>query len=149
ADRDADVCALVEGDALEVHRKGTLMASVDVVDARPTNVACAVAVALELGVAEAEVVRLLPGLPVAPNRLTVAVAATGVTVVDDDEEQEDDDLGERNTGGDATDAEAAAGEHAAQVVLVSSRDEAVSWVKAHLGEGDVVLYENDLPDHFP
>jgi hypothetical protein len=39
-------------------------------------------------------------------------------------------------------------DHAAQVVLVGSREEAVGWVRAHLGEGDVVLYENDLPDHF-
>ena len=39
--------------------------------------------ALELGVAEAEVARLLPGLPVAPNRLNVARGSTGVTVVDD------------------------------------------------------------------
>jgi UDP-N-acetylmuramoyl-tripeptide--D-alanyl-D-alanine ligase len=27
--------------------------------------------------------------------------------------------------------------------------QAVSWVSAHLGPGDAVLYENDLPDHYP
>jgi UDP-N-acetylmuramoyl-tripeptide--D-alanyl-D-alanine ligase len=27
--------------------------------------------------------------------------------------------------------------------------EAVGWVSAHLGPGDAVLYENDLPDHYP
>ena len=27
--------------------------------------------------------------------------------------------------------------------------EAVAWVTAHLGPGDAVLYENDLPDHYP
>jgi UDP-N-acetylmuramoyl-tripeptide--D-alanyl-D-alanine ligase len=27
--------------------------------------------------------------------------------------------------------------------------EAVAWVSAHLGPGDAVLYENDLPDHYP
>ena len=37
----------------------------------------------------------------------------------------------------------------AQVVLVENRDEAVAWVRDHVGPGDVVLYENDLPDHFP
>ena len=37
----------------------------------------------------------------------------------------------------------------ARVVVVADRDEAVSWVRDHLGEGDTVLYENDLPDHFP
>ncbi|HEY1633377.1 MAG TPA: Mur ligase family protein [Acidimicrobiales bacterium] len=246
ADRDADVCALVDGAALEVHRKGTLMARVDDAHARPTNVACAVAVALELGVAEAEVTRLLPGLPVAPNRLNVAVGSTGITVVDDtynsnpagcrvalevmsrhgqdghrravvtpgmvelgdrqypenvafataaravatdvvivgftnrrallegageqnvrisgwragaggytvapdeddDEEDGDGDARDTKAGGNPPEGEAPPGEHALQVVVVGSRGEAVSWVKAHLGEGDVVLYENDLPDHF-
>ncbi len=27
--------------------------------------------------------------------------------------------------------------------------EAVDWVRRHLGPGDAVLYENDLPDHYP
>lgn len=35
------------------------------------------------------------------------------------------------------------------VVLVSNRAKAVAWVKSNLIPGDVVLYENDLPDHFP
>ena len=26
---------------------------------------------------------------------------------------------------------------------------AVEWVRSHLGHGDAVLYENDLPDHYP
>jgi UDP-N-acetylmuramoyl-tripeptide--D-alanyl-D-alanine ligase len=30
-----------------------------------------------------------------------------------------------------------------------TRDEAVAWVRENLAEGDVVLYENDLPDHYP
>lgn len=37
----------------------------------------------------------------------------------------------------------------ASVTVVSSREEAVAWVRANLGEGDAVLYENDLPDHYP
>lgn len=32
---------------------------------------------------------------------------------------------------------------------VATRDAAVEWVKATLGPGDVVLYENDLPDTYP
>jgi UDP-N-acetylmuramoyl-tripeptide--D-alanyl-D-alanine ligase len=32
---------------------------------------------------------------------------------------------------------------------VADRPEAVAWVKDHLGPGDAVLYENDLPDHYP
>ena len=37
----------------------------------------------------------------------------------------------------------------ASVTVVATRDEAVAWVKANLGPGDAVLYENDLPDHYP
>ena len=32
---------------------------------------------------------------------------------------------------------------------VERRDRAVPWVRANTTEGDVVLYENDLPDHYP
>ena len=35
-----------------------------------------------------------------------------------------------------------------EVVLVEDREKAAAWVREHLGPGDVVLYENDLPDHF-
>ena len=35
------------------------------------------------------------------------------------------------------------------VHCVSSRDQAIGWARSHLGTGDVVLYENDLPDHYP
>jgi UDP-N-acetylmuramoyl-tripeptide--D-alanyl-D-alanine ligase len=257
-DRDADVCVLVDGATLEVRREGRVMARVDAPEARPTNVACAVAVALELGVAETELARLLPGLPVAPNRLNVQVGPAGITVLDDtynsnpagtrvaldvmgrharnghrrvvvtpgmvelgkrqhdenaafaaaareiatdlvivgftnrrallegagehnvmisgwragaggytvapdEDDEEDEEEGAGRPGGRRSPAEASPGEAssgvashgdgapadaAAHVVLVGNRDEAVSWVKAHLGEGDVVLYENDLPDHF-
>lgn len=42
---------------------------------------------------------------------------------------------------------AAAG--SARVTLCNDRPEAVAWVRRHLGTGDAVLYENDLPDHYP
>ena len=48
-------------------------------------------------------------------------------------------------GGDAP----AAGAGDTPVVTVPTREAAVAWVRANLGEGDAVLYENDLPDHFP
>jgi UDP-N-acetylmuramoyl-tripeptide--D-alanyl-D-alanine ligase len=38
---------------------------------------------------------------------------------------------------------------ATEVVRVEHRNEAVAWVREHVQAGDVVLYENDLPDHFP
>lgn len=34
-------------------------------------------------------------------------------------------------------------------VAVASRDAARDWVRANLGPGDGVLWENDLPDHYP
>ncbi len=37
----------------------------------------------------------------------------------------------------------------ASVTVVGSRREAVDWVRENLGTGDAVLYENDLPDHYP
>jgi UDP-N-acetylmuramoyl-tripeptide--D-alanyl-D-alanine ligase len=42
-----------------------------------------------------------------------------------------------------------AGEGQPQVVVVRRRQDAVAWVRRELGAGDAVLYENDLPDHFP
>ncbi|HEX2367769.1 MAG TPA: UDP-N-acetylmuramoyl-tripeptide--D-alanyl-D-alanine ligase [Acidimicrobiia bacterium] len=37
----------------------------------------------------------------------------------------------------------------ANVVSVATRDEAVAWARSNLRDGDAVLYENDLPDHYP
>lgn len=37
----------------------------------------------------------------------------------------------------------------ASVTVVERLDQALDWVRANLGPGDAVLYENDLPDHFP
>lgn len=37
----------------------------------------------------------------------------------------------------------------ASVIVVDDRRQAVDWVRANLSTGDVVLYENDLPDHYP
>jgi len=34
------------------------------------------------------------------------------------------------------------------LVLAQHRDEAVAWVKSNLTDQDIVLYENDLPDHY-
>jgi len=37
----------------------------------------------------------------------------------------------------------------ASVTVCGDRPEAVAWVRRNLGPGDAVLYENDLPDHYP
>lgn len=40
-------------------------------------------------------------------------------------------------------------EERAQVLVADTHDRAVDWVRANTGPGDVVLYENQLPDHYP
>jgi UDP-N-acetylmuramoyl-tripeptide--D-alanyl-D-alanine ligase len=37
----------------------------------------------------------------------------------------------------------------AEIVRVDRLDQGLDWVRSHLGPGDAVLYENDLPDHYP
>jgi UDP-N-acetylmuramoyl-tripeptide--D-alanyl-D-alanine ligase len=41
-----------------------------------------------------------------------------------------------------------AGSSPLRPICVRTRTEAVTWVRASLGPGDAVLYENDLPDHY-
>ena len=47
------------------------------------------------------------------------------------------------------DGAASAGTAHLSVRMLGERQEAVEWVRGHLGAGDAVLYENDLPDHYP
>jgi UDP-N-acetylmuramoyl-tripeptide--D-alanyl-D-alanine ligase len=42
-----------------------------------------------------------------------------------------------------------AGGGRAVVTVLPNREAAVEWVRSRLGPGDSVLYENDLPDHYP
>jgi UDP-N-acetylmuramoyl-tripeptide--D-alanyl-D-alanine ligase len=173
------------------------IARVEGLDAPPTNVACAVAVALELGIAPEAIAKRLPGLPSAPNRRQVVTHRSGAMVIDDtynanpagaraalqllDEMAEDGhrrvvvtpgmvELGVRQHTENVRFAKAAAkvatnviivgqtnaaaliegaAGGGAQVVRVATREQAVTWVTGHVGPGDVALYENDLPDHFP
>ncbi|HEX2063864.1 MAG TPA: UDP-N-acetylmuramoyl-tripeptide--D-alanyl-D-alanine ligase, partial [Acidimicrobiales bacterium] len=191
--RSADV-GVVDGEVLVCGRP---LGRLSDAEAAPGNVACAVAVALELGVAEAVVGERLASLPTAPHRRQVAAGSTGATVIDDTYNANPAgaeaalatlarhtapggnrvvvtpgmvELGSRQHGENARFAAAAAelcthlvvvghtnrnalveGARAgtAEVVLVEDREQAVAWVREHVGAGDVVLYENDLPDHFP
>ncbi|MDH2903999.1 MAG: UDP-N-acetylmuramoyl-tripeptide--D-alanyl-D-alanine ligase [Actinomycetota bacterium] len=54
-----------------------------VVGVQPTNVACAIAAALEVGALTVELERRLRGVRAVANRATVATAPSGVVVVDD------------------------------------------------------------------
>jgi UDP-N-acetylmuramoyl-tripeptide--D-alanyl-D-alanine ligase len=203
ADLGADVCALADGDALRVlvsapgAAAAVEIATVAGLDAEPTNVACAVAVAMELGVPPDVIARRLPGLPTAPSRRQVTATHSGATVIDDTYNANPAgaasaldllgqlstdghrrvvvtpgmvELGDRQASENAQFATAAAtvatevlvvgrtnapallaGARAgtARVVRMPTREQAVLWVSEHAGTGDVVLYENDLPDHFP
>ena len=192
----ADVTVLRVGPTMALRRAGRLVAADLAVraGAQPSNLACAVAVALELGVAEADVVSRLGTLPAVANRLAVAQAPSGVLVVDDTFNSNPAgaraalgvlaglgasgrravvtpgmvELGRRQADENRRLGQEAA-EVASDVVVVGrtnrrallkgaatasprcfrTRGEAVHWVRATLGPGDAVLYENDLPDHYP
>jgi UDP-N-acetylmuramoyl-tripeptide--D-alanyl-D-alanine ligase len=173
------------------------IARTSAIDAPPTNVACAVAVALELGIGLEQIAERLPSLPTAAHRRQVTTGRTGATIIDDTYNANPAgaaaaldllaqlgrdgsrrvvvtpgmvELGHRQHQENvrfakaaakvATDVivvgqtnaaaliEGAAG-GGAQVVRVATREQAVTWVTDHVEPGDVVLYENDLPDHFP
>jgi UDP-N-acetylmuramoyl-tripeptide--D-alanyl-D-alanine ligase len=63
---------------------GTVRGSVDVVPGlQPTNVACAIGAALEIGAGEKEILHQLDFVTPVANRANVVVAPSGVTVIDD------------------------------------------------------------------
>lgn len=198
-DAKADVF-VEEGDGrLCVRVRDELVADVPI-DARPSNVACAVAVALQLGVPLPVVVSRLSTLRAAPHRLEVAPTASGRCLVLDDTYNANPagaraalealdrlappggrravvtpgmvELGRRQADENLRFATAAArsatdvvvvgrtnrralvaGARQADadvaVVVVATRERGVAWVRDNLGEGDVALFENDLPDHYP
>jgi UDP-N-acetylmuramoyl-tripeptide--D-alanyl-D-alanine ligase len=204
-DRRADVCVVHDDGSLRVfvaqpHGAIRQLAVVEGLDAPPTNVACAVAVALELGIAPETIARRLPDLPAAAHRREVSVGQSGATVIDDTYNANPAgaagalrllaqlgastkrvvvtpgmvELGDRQADENARFAEDAARvashllvvgqsnaaaliagwrrapeQDRAELIRCPTRPQAVIWVSEHLGPGDVVLYENDLPDHYP
>ncbi|HMD46356.1 MAG TPA: Mur ligase family protein [Acidimicrobiales bacterium] len=202
-DEGADVCVRRDDGTVSVLVGGQVVAAAVALapGVQPTNLAAAVAVALRLGVAPADVAARIAGDPagrataVSPpaNRLTRAVAPSGVVVIDDTFNSNPAgvraaldvlagssekrravvtpgmvELGARQAAENRAFGEAA-GAVATDVVVVGrtnrrallagaagasprwvrTREEAVAWVRANLGPGDAVLYENDLPDHYP
>jgi UDP-N-acetylmuramoyl-tripeptide--D-alanyl-D-alanine ligase len=165
-------------------------------DVFASNLACAIAVALYLGVQESEISERLKDLPGAPHRRQVTRSEAGLVVIDDTYNSnpagatealrtlmtagasgrkvvvtpgivemgriqfEENRKLAKQIATFATDlvvvgktnraalVEGSEG-GVAVVTVVESRPEAVEWVRAHLGPGDAVLYENDLPDHYP
>jgi UDP-N-acetylmuramoyl-tripeptide--D-alanyl-D-alanine ligase len=214
----AEVCVLEDAQGLSVLVRGAPVARTAPGEARPGNVAAAVAVALELGVPAAEVAQRLATLPVAPHRLEPSTDGRGVVVLDDTYNanpagaavalqtltrhgararrrvvvtpgmvelgplQADENArfaesagnvatdlvvvgrtnhaallrgvaaarATRRGGGDKErDGAGDNGEDTPRVTTVRTREEATAWVRANVERGDVVLYENDLPDHYP
>jgi len=192
--RDADVRVVEESGRWTLVIEGQSRGDVERPAAlKATNVACAVATALELGADDATLLARLGELRAVEHRATVATAASGVVVVDDTfnanpasaaaaldqlralassgrrvvvtpglvelgpaARTENRGLGERVA---AQGAElVVVGRTNARDLLtgfgpgarrVANRDDAVAWVRSTLGPGDVVLYLNDLPDHYP
>lgn len=195
-DKDADVFARRNEGRLMVMASGQAITE-DVaapVGVQPVNLACAVAVALQLGVPTAQLSARIESLPPVANRLVAATAPSGVAVIDDTFNANPSgarvaltalaevpverrrvvvtpgmvELGPRQVEENEAFGAAAAGVATDFVVVgrtnrralrqgarslnpvqVRTREEAVAWVKDRLGRGDAVLYENDLPDHYP
>ena len=167
-------------------------------EAHPSNVACAVGLAVAAGCPNEIVAKQLLTLPSSPHRLSKVKEDGHVTILDDTynsnpagcmaalrllEEEKCDgskvlvtpgmvELGTRSRQENESFARAAA--VLADVVLIvgrtnrrylsngisqaakqpkvlffTRRDQAVNWVRDNLTVEDVVLYENDLPDHYP
>ncbi len=198
----ADVAVLAISGGLELRLAGELIGAEAVAEselpAATSNVACAVAVALELGLDPKSVLTRLGNLPVPANRLQRYVAGGGFVVLDDTfnsnpagarlalarlaaeapggrrvlvtpgmielgrtQTEENAAFGEASaavvsdlvivgrTNRRALGAGARRGNARLSIVEVDRLGEAVAWVRERLGPGDAVLYENDLPDHFP
>ncbi len=173
---------------------------------QPGNLACAVAVALVLGVEPSAIGQRLADLPSVDHRLQAVRSASGATILDDTYNSNPAGAAEAlvalgGLGADASSADvagrlvvvtpgmvelgsrqfaenrrfgaatadvaghllivgrtnrralldgvASASGSSVEVLVVDDRDRAVEWVRTHLGPGDAVLYENDLPDHYP
>ena len=114
----------------------------DTFNSNPTGAAAAVAALMRSGDASGRKVVVTPGMVELGSvqaeenrRLGALVAEAGAELVV---------VGRVNRK-----ALVAGYDSAGSPVVVGDRAEAVAWVREHLGAGDAVLYENDLPDHYP
>ena len=193
----ADVRVRENGGGLVVHLRGRELGELPVSGVFPSNLACAVAAALELGVSPDRIMERAGRLAPAEHRQSVVRSENGFTIIDDTFNSNPAgasralevlarqghadarrvvvtpgmvEMGPRQRRANARFAASAAKvadyllivgrtnrpallEGAARgrvsVITVRNREEAVEWVRTRLGPGDAVLYENDLPDHYP
>lgn len=192
--RDADVKVdAVTGNILV---GGELVGSCDPATTHPSNLGCAVACALEVGIDASRLGDRIKTLPQTPHRRALGRSDKGFVIIDDTYNSNpsgaesalealealnarrrvvvtpgmvelgkaqcelNEELG-RRIAAVATDLvvvgrtnrqsllRGASEGGLESVMVVPSRDEAVAWVRRTLTEGDAVLYENDLPDHYP
>jgi UDP-N-acetylmuramoyl-tripeptide--D-alanyl-D-alanine ligase len=193
---DADVVVRRIGDAFTIRTPaGVINSVIGDPGVEPTNLACAVAAALEIGIDLDTIRRGLGELRSPEHRCTVAESDSGVFVIDDTFSSNMEgseralrvlaetgdarrfvvtpgivELGSRQHDENKALGEAA-GKIADTVVIVGAtnraalrsgtrqtncetlevrhREDAVVLVRARAERGDAVLYENDLPDHYP
>jgi UDP-N-acetylmuramoyl-tripeptide--D-alanyl-D-alanine ligase len=211
-DRSADVCVerSRRGDRVTVVVRGEVVAEDAPIatGVQPSNLACAIGVAVFLEVDLQAVAFRLAGLAAADHRLQAVRAPSGVWILDDTYNSNPAGAAEALAALEATaatvdpDAEtgprrtvvvtpgmvelgrrqykenlrfgsaiasradqlvvvgrtnrrallagvALAPPGSARITLVAHREAAVEWVRTFLTSGDAVLYENDLPDHYP
>ena len=81
---DVDVRVALEAHRWSLYLDGVNVGSVDeVIGLQPTNLACAIAASLDLGVTASAVLSRVGGVSAVANRLNVARADSGVLVIDD------------------------------------------------------------------
>ena len=81
---EADVALIAEGDHFSLVIEGNPKGTVHIPEGvQPSNVACAIGAALALGVDLEAIIPRINALPAVQNRLTVAVAPSGVRIIDD------------------------------------------------------------------
>ncbi len=192
-----DVRVRQEGHLLTVLADGRALGEPIPAGPFPANLACAVAVALELGVPPGVVSDRARRLAPTEHRQTIGQSEAGFEIIDDTfnsnpagaaralevlmgageprgrravvtpgmvelgPRQHDENLRFAAAAAEVADHLVIVGrtnrrallrgarEGSVEVVLVDTREQAVGWVREHLGAGDAVLYENDLPDHYP
>jgi UDP-N-acetylmuramoyl-tripeptide--D-alanyl-D-alanine ligase len=198
--RPGDVALAISGGQVELAVGGKPAGRVSVDRRQPVgweNVACALGLALAIGVDAAVLVERLRSLPAVEHRLALGESAGGVIVLDDTynsnpagarlalralventpaggrrvvvtpgmvelgtiQREANRDLAAEIVRAGAelvvvgwTNRRAlleGAADDGAAPITVGGREEAVAWVRSQLARGDAVLYENDLPDHYP